>query len=98
MPLECPLIYQVLIEWLSSVLWVPKFLLSSLQVKKVCKITGKGLLKIFIAFLKDLSEWMFFIKAVVFCFIGNKMNEFYNVILARYKSFKEFQKPSLNIL
>ena len=41
---------------------------------------------------------MFLIKAIVFCFIGNKMYEFYNVLLASYKPFKESQKRLLNIL
>ena len=63
-----------------------------------CNITGNRLLNSFIEFLKNFSEYVFYITVIVFCFLGNKMCKFYHVLLARYNHSKGFQKLSLNIL
>ena len=91
---------RVPIEWLSalwvthemSALWVPKCPLSALLVKKVCSITGNGLHNSFIESFKNLSEYMFCIIVIVFCFLGNKICKFCHVLLVRYKSLKELSK------
>ena len=92
MPLEHLLSDYVPFEWPMSALWVPKCPLSALRVKKVCSITGNGLHNSFIESFKNLSEYMFCIIVIVFCFLGNKICKFCHVLLARYKSLKELSK------
>ena len=60
--IKCPLSVQVSFEGSSA--------------KKMCKITGNGHFNNFIEFIKDFSEYMFYITGIVFCLLGSKMCKF----------------------
>ena len=77
----------------SSALWMPlECSLSALWVNKVCNITGNGVINSFIKFLKNFSDYIFYITLIVFSFLGKKICEFNHILLARYNHSKGFQK------
>ena len=66
--------------------------------KKVWNITRNGLVNNFIEFLKTFQNIYFCITLIVFSFLGNKIYNFYYILLARCNHSRGFQKLSLNIL
>ena len=77
-----------------SALWVPNFPLRAVRVKKVWNITRNGLASSFTEFLKTFQNIYFYITLTAFFNLGNKMFNFYHILLA----FKGVSKLSLNTL
>ena len=74
-------------KYLSSAFLVPKCSLSALRVKKVCSITGNGLLNSFIEFFKNFSEYLFYTTLIVFYFL-EKIFVVFSVLVKSYSLFR----------
>ena len=67
----------------------------ALSVKKVCTITENVVINSFLEFLKNFSEYIFYITLILFYILGNKMCEFYQLLPVRYNHSKGVSKTSL---
>ena len=104
-------LFECLIAWVPkcpSALRVPECILCpsavgvslecpwrALSVKKVCTITENVVINSFLEFLKNFSEYVFYITLIVFYFLGNKMCEFYQLLPVQYNHSKGVSKTSL---
>ena len=89
---KCPWSVLGVLFKCSSALLVPlECPLSALLVKKVCSITGNGVLNSFIKTLQNTySTWHLLLHNTYFCFLGNNICKLYHVLLARYSHSKGF--------